>query len=71
MNRQWTKRSLEFAGGAAIFIFILAIFVTFLAAPTLIIYLWIGMSGTAALIIDIVVTMLLVGLVVLAAVLAD
>lgn len=71
MSGQWTKRSLEFAGAAAMFVFILAVFVAFLAAPTLIIYLWIGLSGAAALIIDIVATMLLVGLVVLVAVLAD
>ncbi|WP_280408837.1 hypothetical protein [Nocardia brasiliensis] len=70
-TRAWVDRTTDVCVGLTLVLIIGAVLLGIVAAPTMVIYWWLDLSGTWPLIIDIVLTLVLVSLPVAAAFAGD
>ncbi|MGX1773852.1 hypothetical protein ACWIGW_17205 [Nocardia brasiliensis] len=70
-TRAWVDRTTDACVGLALVLIIGAVLLGIVAAPTMVIYWWLDLSGTWPLIIDIVLTLVLISLPVAAAFAGD
>ncbi|MEU0872122.1 hypothetical protein [Nocardia brasiliensis] len=70
-TRAWVDRTTDVCVGLTLVLIIGAVLLGIVAAPTMVIYWWLDLSGTWPLIIDVVLTLVLVSLPVAAAFAGD
>ncbi|WP_280393696.1 hypothetical protein [Nocardia brasiliensis] len=70
-TRAWFDRTTDVCVGLTLVLIIGAVLLGIVAAPTMVIYWWLDLSGTWPLIIDVVLTLVLVSLPVAAAFAGD
>lgn len=70
-TRAWVDRTTDVCVGVTLVLIVGAVLLGIVAAPTMVIYWWLDLSGTWPLIIDVVLTLVLVSLPVAAAFAGD